>query len=818
MPLRRAPLVFLSFLCAYSLFGATAAGNGMIGREAVLKLKPVGYWPADDGQGEVLRDLSSTGNPGAIHHVAWTNGLLNFRGAYQWLEVPSHKAYQSPAFSLGGWVFMRGKVYGGGWPNQDGMLFIGNADWSQRLGVQIFVRRDELVDVVQSGASDIGPRTHADLGKVVGRIVVPLGEWQQLLYTYDGSVGRLYVNGRLRQERKNLPYASVARTIRIGNDAGWWHMSVKSGALDGSVRELVWFDRALSEAEVETLCRVTKPLILPPALDQVVRAMEPTPADVPALLRCLQEGVSANFVGRASPTRRGRGACGTGLGDEADTGSPAFVPEGLRRGEACPTTRLLGICQNSEIGSVLGTSGQDQVRAHAALALGAHGARASNAVPVLVSMIGSETNCVLRVEDLLRNAVLRALLDIDPTNTHARAALPKLAKGQERFFSERGAGQRDYTATAQYNGATYRVGEGIGWKGVEPITSNDFRKVVEKVASDYPAAKTWRPASTPTLCRVPITKIGPDGREQKVYLEGENFVIDGTDQKVRSWSLFVDKAGYIHLMGGQHNVPDPNAYIPGSWERIGLSRSLKDKAFPQQLYWVSTKPESIESFEFVGRQDGPRAIPASYLNYMVFARDNHDEVYLYGRTDGDGWQSWGLYRYEVEARRWRTIGGYACDVIASARRHDPSWIGYLHDNIRDDLPTTRGNKILVWAWQPAFYNFCRDDWGLKFDPSNRMHVLVNVFGLDEAGYAGPSDVYAYSDDGGLSFRRADGTPLLLPLTINPAPEHNADVRKNDNGLWFRVWISLLRDAGYQGIPVNRTGTPLQSDDWNKKGK
>ena len=43
-------------------------------------------------------------------------------------------------------------------------------------------------------------------------------------------------------------------------------------------------------------------------------------------------GASANLVGRAS--RRKEGACGKSLGDKADTGSPAFVPEGLRRGEA----------------------------------------------------------------------------------------------------------------------------------------------------------------------------------------------------------------------------------------------------------------------------------------------------------------------------------------------------------------------------------------------------------------------------------------------------------------------------------------------------
>jgi hypothetical protein len=36
-------------------------------------------------------------------------------------------------------------------------------------------------------------------------------------------------------------------------------------------------------------------------------------------------------------------------------------------------------------------------------------------------------------------------------------------------------------------------------------------------------------------------------------------------------------------------------------------------------------------------------------------------------------------------------------------------------------------------------------------------------------------VYAFSDNGGKAFHRADGTPLKTPPTVSPAPEHNADI-------------------------------------------
>ena len=58
-----------------------------------------------------------------------------------------------------------------------------------------------------------------------------------------------------------------------------------------------------------------------------------------------------------------------------------------------------------------------------------------------------------------------------------------------------------------------------------------------------------------------------------------------------------------------------------------------------------------------------------------------------------------------------------------------------------------------------------------------------------------SHVYAYSDDG-KTFHRADGTVVQLPLTLLPAPEHNADVKLHFTGQWWDLWQSLIRHAGY----------------------
>jgi hypothetical protein len=86
---------------------------------------------------------------------------------------------------------------------------------------------------------------------------------------------------------------------------------------------------------------------------------------------------------------------------------------------------------------------------------------------------------------------------------------------------------RDYTATAHFNGATYKVGEGVAWKGVETVAEDDYEAVVADVAGDYSAASDWRKPDYEHLYRVPITRISADGAEKKVYLEGRNFILDG---------------------------------------------------------------------------------------------------------------------------------------------------------------------------------------------------------------------------------------------------------------------------------------------------
>ena len=140
-----------------------------------------------------------------------------------------------------------------------------------------------------------------------------------------------------------------------------------------------------------------------------------------------------------------------------------------------------------------------------------------------------------------------------------------------------------------------------------------------------------RALNVPNIYRAKITRIDADGNQESAYIGSETFVFDGSDAKVKGWSVAVDSDGYIHVMGGQHNSPNPDHYIPGSWESIGLSRDKSNEAYPTLMYWVSTAPGDIRSFEFVGQRGSSRRVPCGWMNYMQFTQSPDGKLLLYGR-------------------------------------------------------------------------------------------------------------------------------------------------------------------------------------------
>jgi hypothetical protein len=83
----------------------------------------------------------------------------------------------------------------------------------------------------------------------VASVSAPLGAWQHVVCTYDGSTMRVYVNGRLlRMQQSNATYC-IAGQFQFGSDIPYGRF------FKGSIDDIGIWDRALSEDEIEQLLK-----------------------------------------------------------------------------------------------------------------------------------------------------------------------------------------------------------------------------------------------------------------------------------------------------------------------------------------------------------------------------------------------------------------------------------------------------------------------------------------------------------------------------------------------------------------------------------
>jgi len=799
-------------LALFAAIGAVAqapgAGEGVATHhKAVLALKPVGYWPADEGQGKILHDRSGNANHGTIYAVPWKGGSLVFENdVYQWIQVPSRESYRGRSFSMGGWVFStlhKRKPTGGDKEFQFGALIIGQPfklqnggklKWATVWGADLkhtsgallrFGLPDKggvsLLELVSGKEADV-------LGTVKAGIGLQSGQWQHIIYTYAQSdQAKLYIDGKLAHAAEDVPYTPSGTPFVFGG--GRWGTFNLGGTLSmaGSLKDMVIFDRALSQEEIRKLTATTRPA-----------------------------GVPGEIAVSSSEKRD--------------------LPDG--------PGQLIKIVKDESLD-------RDR-RAEAVLKLAQMGKKASGAVPALAGELekidGKEGGHLPRIEEFFRNALIKALLNIDPSGGKTDAVLaqslakPYLAtldlsrsylKGIAPLIRA-GKEMQALTKVREHFGRLPTLPKLVGWGSSEraqqldeirrvlPLRQEYFDRYISKGIpfadahyNAYNQIDTYNGSTYLTIVervpyqevlklygkqlrsfsdqkpdpegkwsRVKIVRIKPDGTMEQRVLMGDWFIYDARDAKMDGWAVALDRDGYIHLLGGQHNTPKQANYVPGSWEKLGVSEG---DSRPQVMYWVSKTPGEIDSFEFTGQKNNPRSV-VGWMNYMNFARDPKGRLFVYGR--GRIW-SWALVRYDADEKRWTEIRGNAAEMLHRAEKENPKWSAALGDT----MPYFGPGDGLVCAWQPGAYNFNRG-WGgraLSFDRTGRMHVRMAILGVGEEGRMTSGPVYAYSDDLGQSFHAADGKPLKLPLTVNPIPSHSGSTASGPLKTRYDLWASLVKE-------------------------
>jgi hypothetical protein len=254
------------------------------------------------------------------------------------------------------------------------------------------------------------------------------------------------------------------------------------------------------------------------------------------------------------------------------------------------------------------------------------------------------------------------------------------------------------------------------------------------------------------------------------------------------FSMGIDKNGYLHITGDMHyypSGPDGNTYLPTRYQNQTV------------MYWISNQPLTVAGgFSFAGGLHASTAIPGTGFLLGRFIHDKNGELYYSSMVRAydngnflNGMGGLGLYHYNVDSRTWTALGGYADATNA---------------------PGTKYYKVLFWENS----GYAPDGWfqdyqsTFKFDNQNRLHVAISA-NVSSALALNNRLLYANSSDGGLTWKRANGSSIPgLPLRGVDSSPNVADVVTDTKGV---VGLPVYAD-----VVADQSGNPaVFSDIWRR---
>ncbi len=262
------------------------------------------------------------------------------------------------------------------------------------------------------------------------------------------------------------------------------------------------------------------------------------------------------------------------------------------------------------------------------------------------------------------------------------------------------------------------------------------------------------------------------GKATTEYIDPKPDYIGSTDSH-NTYSLGIDKHGYIHIVGDMHNHR-PNRELPSRYHNA------------TNLYWCSTKPGDITNFEFRGNHP-TKKMPTNENTYISFHLDRKGTLFYMARvrhrtSHFSGKVGLGLYRYDTDSLTWTALGDY------------PPITNY---------PKSELIKMIVWeddghSDAGGWYQWAMAH--INFDLDNNLH-LATVWNNNRSKFKATDLIHALSRDGGNTWvKMSSNTPIKLPLRVEPGP-HQADIVSH----------------GFDGLEFANAGTSILVDKYGSPG-
>ena len=240
------------------------------------------------------------------------------------------------------------------------------------------------------------------------------------------------------------------------------------------------------------------------------------------------------------------------------------------------------------------------------------------------------------------------------------------------------------------------------------------------------------------------------------------------------------KAQMFPLMPGHVTGADPHRYYTIAADALGYIHVVGDMHSSAHVkHWISKKPEDISEFVYTSDLGGDKRPQGFNVTYPHLFRSPDGTLFHSIRCADPVWGI-GISVLNVKNQTWTMLGA---DVAKA--------------DISQGNRSKKAPRKPMTAWEDngegGNFSYTQPHAVIRWDKNKRMHlalVLLNENTPSSKGSHTGSDVlYAYSDDGGKTFNRGDGSRIQLPMRAEAGP-HQADVvySRHDGPL---PWVGLM---------------------------